>query len=268
MNDDQMDELLTRGARDYNEPGPVPRDEMWARIAKARRAARGVDRVAAGGVRRWVWISGAVAAALVLAVGIVIGRRLERATPDTASAVAVGLAKTDSAKPATPDRLATTRQTDSIIPRLRQETAKTGRRVQELAAVSGSSSSNAQGAASETPSLAYRLVVLQHLAGSEAMITAFRASARRGEVDAQIAAWSRELLSTTRMLEASPVTQDPTMKRLLEDLDLVIVQIAQYATLGTTNPDELDLIEQSINRRGVISKLRSALPVRNTPAGT
>ena len=32
MNDDQMDELLIQGAQDYNEPGAVPREEMWARI--------------------------------------------------------------------------------------------------------------------------------------------------------------------------------------------------------------------------------------------
>ena len=262
MNDDQMDELLAQGARDYNEPGAVPREEMWARIAQVRRATRNAERVAGGGVRRWVWMTGAVAAALVLAVGIVIGRRLERSTPDKVSPLAVAPAtvspKHDSA---------TAPNTDTIIPKLRQETEKTGRRVQELA-VANDPASSGQGATNETPSLAYQLVMLQHLSGSEAMITAFRASARRGEVDGQIAAWSRDLLSTTRMLEASPVTQDPTMKRLLEDLDLVIVQIAQYVTRGTTNPDELDLIEQSINKRGVILKLRSTLPARNAPAGT
>jgi hypothetical protein len=32
--------------------------------------------------------------------------------------------------------------------------------------------------------------------------------------------------------------------------------------------EELDLIEESINKRGVITKLRSSLPVRLTPAGT
>ena len=58
------------------------------------------------------------------------------------------------------------------------------------------------------------------------------------------------------------------MKRLLEDLDLVIVQIARYVTRGTNNPDDLDLIEQSINKRGVINKLRSTLPARNAPVGT
>jgi hypothetical protein len=98
------------------------------------------------------------------------------------------------------------------------------------------------------------------------MITAFRSSARRGEVDAEIADWSRELLGTTRMLESSPVAQDATMKRLLEDLDLVIVQIARYASTGKSNPDDLDLIEQSINKRGVLTKLRST--ARALPAGT
>ena len=99
------------------------------------------------------------------------------------------------------------------------------------------------------------------------MITAFRSAARQGEVDAQIAAWSQELLSTTRMLEASRGTDDPTMKRLLEDLDLVLAQITQYLTRGTNNPEDLDLIEQSIIKRGVITKLRSTVPARNVPAG-
>jgi len=58
------------------------------------------------------------------------------------------------------------------------------------------------------------------------------------------------------------------LKRLLEDLDLVISQIVQYTTRGVTDPDELDLIEQSINKRGVITKLRSTMPARLQSAGT
>jgi len=250
MNDDQMDELLIQGARDYNAPGAVPREEMWQRIRAERAAAK---RDARGGRRTWVWISASAAAAVVLTAGILIGRRLERTTPPAPSVALVpGIV--------TPRQEVPSVKPESLVPRLREETRKTGQRVQSLAAADPRA---------EQPSLAYHLVMLQHLAGSEAMITAFRASARRGEVDAQIAAWSKELLATTRMLEASPVTQDPTMKRLLDDLDLVIVQITQYVTRGTTNPDDLDLIEQSINKRGVIAKLRSnALPARTSPAGT
>jgi hypothetical protein len=152
---------------------------------------------------------------------------------------------------------------DSLIGKLREQTKITDRRARELA----NAQDRTTGAPAET-NLAYHLVVLQHLAGSEAMITAFRTAARRGEMDAQLATWSRELLSTTRMLESSAATQDPTMKRLLEDLDLVISQIVQYVTHGTNNSEDLDLIEQSITTRGVITKLRGTVSARNSAAGT
>ena len=47
----------------------------------------------------------------------------------------------------------------------------------------------------------------------------------------------------------------------------MLAQIKQYVTRGTNNPEDLDLIEQSIIKRGVINKLRSTIPARNVPAG-
>jgi len=117
-------------------------------------------------------------------------------------------------------------------------------------------------------SLSNKLVVFKHLANSEALITAFRSAAKRGEVDDGLRSWSKEMLSTTRMLEASGTASDPTLRRLLSDLDLVLTQIKLYTTRGTNDADDLDLIEESINSRGVISKLRSTLPARAMPAGT
>src|SRR5262249_13061472 len=156
-------------------------------------------------------------------------------------------------RPESTTRVAQAPARDSIVEALRGETRKTGeaaRQLVETSAANGTSTTDSE-------NLAYRLVVLRHLSGSEAMITALRSSARRGEMDAELTDWSRELLGTTRMLESSPVAQDPTMKRLLGDLDLVIVQIVRYVASGKSNPDDLDLIEQSINKRGVLTKLRS-----------
>ncbi|HEV8497581.1 MAG TPA: hypothetical protein VGQ56_11995 [Gemmatimonadaceae bacterium] len=266
MNDDRIDELLAQGTRDYNEPGPVPRDEMWARIQASRRAAPVVP------VRHdtrpsrpiWMWSSVGIAAALILAAGITIGRRVERATPTSVAPVAVTPRVAQPTRDSATAAPATTvANRDSLIGKLREQTTNTNRRAHELA--------NAQDRTTGAPAernLAYHLVVLQHLAGSEAMITAFRTAARRGEMDAQLATWSRELLSTTRMLESSAATQDPTMKRLLEDLDLVIAQIVQYVTHGTNNSEDLDLIEQSITTRGIITKLRGTASARNSAAGT
>jgi hypothetical protein len=208
-----------------------------------------------------------VAAAAVLAVGIAIGRRIEtRATQQTTTVATTRPESTQTS----PTLVAANEDTarDSLIGALRTQTQATQHRAEEIVAAAPSDRARRPGA---NQNLAYPLVVLQHLAGSEAMITAFRSSAERGKVDAQIASWSRELLSTTRMLEASSVTDDPMMKRLLEDLDLVITQISRYVTRGTVDHDDLDLIEQSINRRGIITKLRSAprtLPARNVPVGT
>src|SRR5436190_799831 len=122
--------------------------------------------------------------------------------------------------------------------------------------------------AKRATSTVYRLAVVEHLAGTEAMLTSFRAAAKHGEVDAQITTWARNLLTTTRLLQASAAQEDPTMKRLLDDLELVLVQIAQYASAGAHRAEELELIEHSIERRGVIGKLQTNIPARLTRAGT
>ena len=268
---DRIDELLNEGARDYNQPGAVPRDEMWARIEASRRArpAQTAQPLQASRSSRpmWVWSSVGIAAALILAVGIGIGRRVGRAVPGAQQPLAtnaVATAPKDSTRVPPEQPVTSVASRDSIIGKLREQTRGTDRRAHELVA-SEQPSAGPQPAISN---LAYHLVVLQHLAGSEAMITAFRTAARRGEMDAQLSAWARELLSTTRMLESSAATQDPTMKRLLEDLDLVIAQIVQYVTHGTNNSEELDLIEQSITTRGVITKLRGTVSARTSAAGT
>lgn len=277
MNEDRIDELMAEAARDYNAPGEPPREEMWTRIQAARRERRAAP-ASPPSRSRWLWPATGIAAAAVLALGISLGRRLERAgrepsvapprvaaTPTPAPRVDTGAAQTVAAGPVPP-------KMDTLVERIREQTKATDQRARELASTAGDSGGANPGAAGrgddESMKLAYRLVMLQHIAGSEAMITAFRASARRGEVDAQTAHWARELLGTTRLLESSPAADDPTMRRLLQDLDLVITQIVQYATHGTTNPEELDLIERSIQRRGIMTKLRSTTPSRALTAGT
>lgn len=64
--DPQFYQWLRKAARSYHSPHPTPREEMWKRIADARRNRHVID------LRPWMrWV---VAAAAVLVVGIGIGR--------------------------------------------------------------------------------------------------------------------------------------------------------------------------------------------------
>jgi hypothetical protein len=108
---------------------------------------------------------------------------------------------------------------------------------------------------------AYRLAVVEHLTRTEVLLTSFRALEQSGDaarVDAQFAALSRELLGTTRLLLATRRGDDPNITRLLQDLEYVLMQLSQYANDGRRV--DLDALNQSMDKRNVIPKLRSNIP--------
>jgi hypothetical protein len=254
---DDFDELLHAAARDYNRPGDTPREQMWSEIRAQR--ARHASAPARPIRTRPLWVI-PIAAAAVLILGIALGRTYDHWTARVTAPHDVAKTKPDSAikpnarlaiVPPTPD---TETNPEPIAQRSKPNAPRS---------TEGSQPFNGNAAR-----MAYRLAVVEHLAGTEAMLTSFRAAAKRGEVDAQITAWARNLLTTTRLLQASAAQDDPTMKRLLDDLELVLVQIAQYTSAGTHHAEELELIEHSIERRGVIGKLQMNIPARVTPAGT
>lgn len=260
---DDFDEILRQAARDYNAPGETPRERMWAEI-RARRAQQPVALPQT--TRRRGWYVPAAAAAVLL-LGIAIGRLYERFSAGSPNTVA---ARADTAKV-----IATRPESDAVTlappvadTTLPPTTAPNDRRPSTRIDRATPSLSPDTRAPRARPTMAYQLAMVEHLAGTEAMLTSFRAAAKRGEVDAQITTWARNLLTTTRLLQASAAQEDPTMKRLLDDLELVLVQIAQYTSAGPHHAEELELIEHSIERRGVIGKLHTNTPARLAPAGT
>ena len=104
----------------------------------------------------------------------------------------------------------------------------------------------------------YQLATLRHFTDVETLLTSYSTSTHDATADAQLASWARDLLSQTRMLLDSPAATDPARKKLLQDLEVVLVEMSQLS--GDTAPVERDLIDGSVRESDVITRLRSAVP--------
>lgn len=109
--------------------------------------------------------------------------------------------------------------------------------------------------ASPAADAAYRLAAAGHLDRVEVFLTQFRREAVTGRVDPTLRAPARRLLSNTRLLLASPAADDPALRTVLDDVELVLAQIAQYS--ADPSREDLHFIDQGIEQRGLLLELRT-----------
>jgi hypothetical protein len=109
---------------------------------------------------------------------------------------------------------------------------------------------------------AYRLTAVEHLSQSEAFLTLFRASTRGGGDERLASATARQLLANNRLLLDSPAAHDRKMRLMLEDLELVLAEIAQLSP--QPREKDLELIKDGIERGGVLPRIRTAVPAGTT----
>lgn len=104
---------------------------------------------------------------------------------------------------------------------------------------------------------AYRDQTSRYLGQTAALLISLPSKEARGKTDAVFAGKASDLLVTTRLLMDSPAARDPQMRSLLEDLELVLVQIARLR--GEKSKADLDLIHQAVEQGDVLSRLNSAV---------
>ena len=104
---------------------------------------------------------------------------------------------------------------------------------------------------------AYRDQTSHYLGQAAALLISLPAKDASTKADASFAGEAADLLVTTRLLMDSPAAQDPKLRSLLEDLELVLVQIARLR--GERNKGDLDLIRQAVEQGDVMSRLNSAV---------
>ena len=89
------------------------------------------------------------------------------------------------------------------------------------------------------------------------LLTSLPAEARNVGAGERFSNQATELLTSTRLLLDSPAASDARFKDLLEDLELVLGQIAMLQS-GRTR-QEIDLITDALEERDVVPRIRSAV---------
>lgn len=287
MSDEKFEEFLQREAAAYNEPPAMaPRDEMWASITEARAARRSSvtapmmvvtpvhgDRSRRPMLRYAPWIG--MAATLLLGVGI--GRFLLQRDAVTSGATGPLVAATSSAVSplVSPlDSPAVSGANDSSAPGAQRAGDRQGPvdavpSPRQLPAASSptrvasnmtnrnsgvvpmATNGDANGAAPQTP---YGVVSQRHLASAEALISVVTSAPRDAMLDSLTSKWAREMLSNTRLLLDSPAGDEPLRRRLLEDLETLLVQLVQRSGGAV---DERDLIDRTLQRTQLLTRLRT-----------
>jgi uncharacterized membrane-anchored protein YhcB (DUF1043 family) len=100
----------------------------------------------------------------------------------------------------------------------------------------------------------YELETSQYLGQTAALLVSLPTEAKTP--DAQFAARAADLLTRTRLLMDSPAASNPSMRSLLDDLELVLMQVVRLQ--GSSNRTDLELINRALEQRDVIPRLRTA----------
>lgn len=93
------------------------------------------------------------------------------------------------------------------------------------------------------------------LGESVVLLSALPVSEGNGSADGRFALQARDLLVTTRLLLDSRAAADPKVRQMLEDLELVLVQIARLRT--APSPEEMQMITETMQSQDLVPRLRS-----------
>ena len=132
--------------------------------------------------------------------------------------------------------------------RATSQTAEPTARVAETTSIADEPASDVTGP--------YRAVTSRYLGQAVALLVALPSSTDYSH-DQKLIERASDLLSTTRLLLDSPAAEDPELKVLLDDLELVLAQVVR---LSSKRPEqELEMITDALTERDVLPRLQSAV---------
>lgn len=113
----------------------------------------------------------------------------------------------------------------------------------------------------------YEAVTTQYFDQAVALFAALPSRLHDDRADARLVAQARDLLSTTRLLLDSPAAgDDPDLRVLLDDLELVLAQVVRVPAVRDSA--QAALINEAIEARDVLPRLRTAAAQASAPLVT
>jgi hypothetical protein len=106
--------------------------------------------------------------------------------------------------------------------------------------------------------IAYRAAATPVLKDAELLLAEFVAGETVDEDGGSFSSRASTLLADTRLLLDSPAADDPELKQVLSDLELVLTQIVRLA--GEREEGFKDLIDENLKNRSLIPRLRATSP--------
>jgi hypothetical protein len=223
----------------------VPRELMWARIRQQRRSgvATTGEQVMAESVAASIVSPAASQAASQAASPVMLHRRfgvrpIVRQLLAVAATLAIGVAIGRYG-------MSNSRSNSAPVVPVAQRAARSA--ASPAAAVQG-------GATANDPAV---VAMEEHLARTVALLVTVRDESPDAGPGADVSGWARELLGTTRMLLDEPQLRDDRTRRLLQDLELVLVQIVQAR--GTAAPEARRAPSETMRETNLLPRVRAVV---------
>ncbi len=106
--------------------------------------------------------------------------------------------------------------------------------------------------------VAWRVASTEHFGLAESMLTTLSYPSQE-QGDAQLSAWSRDLLESTRLLMDSPAGRDPKRRVLLMELELVLVQLVESGP--TMRAEDRSVMDDLMSRSALLlTRIRTTVP--------
>jgi len=260
MDETELDEVMRRALRESSEPPAPPLDDMWRTVEREHfgRAAElplpWRKRTAAH------WGRVVLPAAATLMLGVALGRYSAPREPVFVTRVVPAAVPEIPTQPTTQS----TGQAATRVPEVARGDERTSS-MTPMATVTASTPAHASSVSpvrlasnidSNIDDDGYSDEMSRYLARTTMLLAALPSNEKSADSDASVAGRAGALLTQTHLLLDSRVGSDPTLHRLLEDLELVLAQVARlHQARGTT---DLQLIHEALQQRDVLPRLHDA----------